>query len=271
MWLYIREGYSFDWRPHAIIHCLVPYSCGADGNCSWYLSHSCGAAEVWGWRWNASLVSTLDTYGNEDLFTRAVSNGGYGFGPRAFYYEARIKFTLPRPNFTFTADVAYAPLEGSGRYDWVESTSSTASGVAASRVTASGITASGVAASGSATSGIEYKADLYMVAIGGHWNSGRGSIRPYFGGRLLWSTIPEVRATAFGSGVDHIPMGKMSFSRVGFGLVGGTEIDLVSRFDLDLVVRYNFTSPLHNRDDAIYRSYFNSLAAGVSLLYEISQ
>jgi hypothetical protein len=121
-----------------------------------------------------ALVTTTDAYGNDDRFTTPVSDGGYGFGPRTYYVGAGIKYALPHAPFTLVADFAYSPLHGNGRFEWVEAT-------------------------GGIRGETEYKADLYVASVGGQLNLVKGNIRPYLGGRILWSIMPVISAKSFGS------------------------------------------------------------------------
>lgn len=186
------------------------------------------------------LVSTESKVGVHDVFTRPVADGGFGYGPWVPSLGLEIRYAPPRGRITLVADFSYTPLHGSGPTNWLDETGDPTLG------------------------GRDCRSKLYVVSAGPQWDLISGPVRPYLGGRILWTSMTDVERTAWSGEPFHTQI--HGFSRFGLGLVGGATLDLASLLALDICARYNFTS-VGNAGE--YNAYFNDLAIGVGLLFEL--
>lgn len=187
------------------------------------------------------LLAEESGHSLQGIFTRPVSEGGYGFGPWAPSVDLEVRYSPYRGVISVAGDVSYTPLKGTGRTGWYDEL-------------------------GVVPGERGYSAKLYIASLGAQFRMLQGSIRPYLGARLQWSFMSQLRLTYLGTeNQQMLPVPEDGFVCFGVALLGGVECDLNSSWSLDVTGRYNFTS-VGNRSQ---REYGDALSIGIGVFYEI--
>lgn len=187
------------------------------------------------------LLADKSSYSLEDVFTRPVSEGGYGFGPWAPSVDFEVRYSPYRGYITVAGDISYTPLHGSGKRNWYDE-------------------------SGAVPGDREYSAQLSIASLGVQFKILQGPTRPYLGARMQWSFMSDLSLKYLGAeNQQMLPVPEDGFVCFGVVLVGGVEFDLNSSWSLDVGTRYNFTGV----GNPSQRDYGDALSIGIGAFYEI--
>ena len=168
----------------------------------------------------------IESLKGESVYSRSLSDFGYGFGPTEFSFSGMTKIGLPSLGLNLVLGCSYIPLAGNGQSDYFTDED----GLTYQRI-----------------SMLDSRGSLFAASFGPEWFVRKAGIGPYVGLRARFVHMSSI-ATTSRSGNQILTQNVDGWTRLGIGITGGIEVPENSPISIDIGGHYNFDWRLDGYD-----------------------